>query len=1077
MQLPTDLFPWHESFETGIGVIDDQHRGLVALLNRLAHEAVAESNAAETNLVLDQLVDYAARHFSTEEAIWREHLADTPDEVLHRESHAHFLAEIDRLRTAHQASAPVDWARDTITFLARWLIAHILESDQRMAFAVQARLERLPSDLARVRAQERMHHSTQVMVETILELYGRHASAALQLKQELTAHQHAKAALKRQQAYRSLIMRLGMSFINLPGEALDAAIRDALAEMSAFFHADRAYVFRYDLAAQTASNTHEWCAPGIEPMITELQGLPLALNPEFMEAHLRGEPFVVPDVEALADGPMKTLFKGQNIRSLLTTPLLDGEACLGFVGFDSVHDWRDYGQDERKALELFANLLTSIAQRVAVATALREKTAALGVAHDRMVNILDGTNAALYVADMKTYEVLFINSHARELLGDIVGKTCWKAIQGKNDGPCDFCNNPQLLHADGTPGPNVVWEHYNPVLERWYQLHDQAIPWDDGRMVRLEIALDVTERKQLEQSLRDSEARYRQLFEQSRDALLIVAPPDWRIVAGNPAVVKLFGAQSLEELLSTTPSDLFPPSQPDGGISRDRVAELIKTTLRDGSWFGEWAYRQLDGSDIICTLLLTRTELSGQTVIQGTIRDITLQKAQQRQLERIAHYDPLTGLPNRALLADRMQQAMAQANRRGTTIAIAYLDLDGFKAVNDRHGHDAGDRLLVVAANRMRQALRETDTLARLGGDEFVAVLADLPTSEACIPTLTRLLDAASKETQDGGFLLRVSASLGVTFYPQSETIDADQLLRQADQAMYQAKLSGKNRYHLFDVARDQAVRGHHESMARLSRALQEREFVLHYQPQINMRSGAVVGFEALIRWQHPDGSLRSPADFLPLIEGHPLELELGAWVIDTALRQMQTWRDNGLDMPVSVNIAAGQLQSPGFVQGLSELLGRYPRLPANCLQLEILESSALQDLELITQVMSECRSLGLTFAIDDFGTGYSSLTYLKRLPAGTLKIDRSFVRDMLIDPDDHAILEGVLGLAHAFDREAVAEGVEHIEQGEALLDMGYELAQGFGIGRPMPAAEIAEWVSNWRCPEAWLRRVTTKSQ
>ncbi|HRQ55915.1 MAG TPA: EAL domain-containing protein [Azoarcus taiwanensis] len=1074
MQLPTDLFPWHESFDTGIAVIDVQHRRLVALLNRLAYSVVAEPDPRETEIVLQELVASTAEHFSTEEAIWHEHFGGTHEEALHCKGHAEFLVEVERLQLAHCSPTDHDPARDAVTFLARWLMAHILEADRRMAFEIQARRAGLPEELASVRAQEMMRHSTQIMVDTILELYGRHAVTTLQLKQELLAHRSARDTLKRQDAYRALILRLGMSFINLPGEALGAAIQGALAEMSEFFDADRAYVFHYDLSAKTASNIHEWCAPGVVAMIDELQQIPS--DPLWSEKHLHGMCFVVLDVETLPE-PSRAHFQSQQIRSLLTAPLMDGDTCLGFVGFDSVRERRAFGQDEREALALFANLLTSVSQRLAVAASLHEKTKALALAHNRMLSILDGTNASLYVADMETYEVLFINSHGRELLGDIVGKTCWKAIQGKNDGPCDFCTNAQLLQADGTPGPTIVWEHYNPMLKRWYQLHDQAIPWDDGRLVRLEIALDVTEQKRLEQSARDSEARYRQLFEQSRDALLIVAPPSWRIIAGNPAVVKLFGAQSLEELLSTTPSDLFPPSQPDGGISRDRVAELIKTTLRDGSWFGEWAYRRLDGSDIICTLLLTRTELSGQTVIQGTIRDITLQKAQQRQLERIAHYDPLTGLPNRALLADRMQQAMAQANRRGTTLAIAYLDLDGFKAVNDRHGHDAGDRLLVVAANRMRQALRETDTLARLGGDEFVAVLADLPTSEACIPTLTRLLDAASKETQDGGFLLRVSASLGVTFYPQSEAIDADQLLRQADQAMYQAKLSGKNRYHLFDVARDQAVRGHHESIARLSRALQEREFVLHYQPQVNMRSGAVVGFEALIRWQHPDGSLRSPADFLPLIEGHPLELELGAWVIDTALRQMQTWRDNGLDMPVSVNIAAGQLQSPGFVQSLSALLGRYPRLPAECLQLEILESSALQDLELITQVMSDCRSLGLAFAIDDFGTGYSSLTYLKRLPAGTLKIDRSFVRDMLIDPDDHAILEGVLGLAHAFDLEAVAEGVEHIEQGEALLDMGCELAQGFGIGRPMPAAEIAEWVSNWRCPEAWLRRVTTKSQ
>jgi diguanylate cyclase (GGDEF)-like protein/PAS domain S-box-containing protein len=920
-------------------------------------------------------------------------------------------------------------------------------------------------------ASEELRQNTQDLVDIISDLYDRQARAAVQLNRELAEHQRAESALSRQREYREFILQLAMSFINLPVERMDNAVEEALARMSAFFHADRAYVFRYDFDTQTADNTHEWCAPGVEPMIAELQGLPLTLYPQWLEAHLRREPFVIPDVAKLTDEPIKGLLQSQNIRSLLTTPLMDGEVCLGFAGFDSVREWRDYGRDERETLELFANLLTSISQRVQVATTLRDKTKALALAHDRLVNILDGTNAGVYVADMQTHEVLFVNALSRKLLGDVVGKTCWKTIQGKSDGPCSFCTNPRLVGADGTPAPPVVWEHYNPVLDRWFQLHDQAIPWDDGRLVRLEIALDVTDQKQLEQSLRDSEERYRQLFEQSRDALMIVAPPQWRLIAGNPAMVELFGAQDLDELLTLKPGDLSPPTQPDGTPSDKRAVELLDITLRKGSWLGEWVHRRRDGRDITCTVLLNRTEIKGQTVIQGTVRDITLQKAQQRQLERIAHYDPLTGLPNRSLLADRMLQAMAQANRRGTTLAIAYLDLDGFKAVNDRHGHDAGDRLLMAGANRMRQALRETDTLARLGGDEFVAVLADLPAPEACLPTLTRLLDAASKEMLDKGFSLRVSASLGVTFYPQAEPIDADQLLRQADQAMYQAKLSGKNRYHLFDIERDQAARGHHENLARITRALRDREFVLHYQPKVNMRSGKVIGLEALVRWNHPEHGILPPGDFLPLIEGHPLEVELGAWVIDAALSQIHAWREGGLHLPLSVNIGALQIQSPDFVRQLSELLKQHPKVPAQDLELEILESSALQDLELVTQIIADCRSLGVGFAIDDFGTGYSSLTYLKRLPAGTLKIDRSFVRDMLVDADDLAILKGVLGLAQAFRRLAIAEGVESIEQGEALLDLGCELAQGYCIARPMPAEQVPLWATNWRTPASWLNR------
>ncbi|MDZ7657510.1 MAG: EAL domain-containing protein [Sulfurimicrobium sp.] len=449
--------------------------------------------------------------------------------------------------------------------------------------------------------------------------------------------------------------------------------------------------------------------------------------------------------------------------------------------------------------------------------------------------------------------------------------------------------------------------------------------------------------------------------------------------------------------------------------------------------------------------------------------DITVLKEHQLQLEHIAHYDILTGLPNRVLLADRLHQAMAQTQRRGDKLAVAYLDLDGFKAINDRHGHDVGDQLLKTVAARMKQVLREGDTLARLGGDEFVAVLNDLADAEASVPMLTRLLDAVAEPIQAGSLAPQVSASLGVTFYPQMEEADADQLLRQADQAMYQAKLAGKNRYHVFDAEQDRSVRGHHESLERIKRALIAREFVLYYQPKVNMRTGAVIGAEALIRWQHPEKGLLPPGVFLPVIEDHPLAVEIGEWVIDTALAQMETWRGVGLDIPVSVNVCARHLQQADFVERLHCLLAAYPELKPSSLELEVLETSALQDIALVSRVISACREIGVRFALDDFGTGYASLTYLKHLPAEVLKIDQSFIHGMLDDPEDLAILVGVLGLANAFRRQPIAEGVETLAHGEMLLQLGCELAQGYGISRPMPASAMPEWAAAWRPEPRWV--------
>lgn len=403
--------------------------------------------------------------------------------------------------------------------------------------------------------------------------------------------------------------------------------------------------------------------------------------------------------------------------------------------------------------------------------------------------------------------------------------------------------------------------------------------------------------------------------------------------------------------------------------------------------------------------------------------DITRQKDNEQQLRHIAHFDPLTGLPNRVLLADRLEQAIVRVRRSGLPLALAYIDLDGFKSVNDVHGHDVGDQLLVTLAARMKDCLREGDTVARLGGDEFVAVLADLSNQSTAKDLIDRLLSVIAQPVKVDGVVVQVSGSIGISHYPQSDDVDPDQLLRQADQAMYQAKVAGKNRYHIFDTARDASLRGQHEHLERIREGLIKNEFVLHYQPKVNMRSGEVIGAEALIRWQHPDQGLLAPVEFLPPIAQHPLEVELGRWVIDTALTQIAAWQDAGVDLPVSVNISGFHLQQAGFLDELRALLAAHPNVPRGYLELEVLESSALEDIALVSAVIDASATLGVSFALDDFGTGYSSLTYLKRLPAQVLKIDQSFVRDMLQDSDDLAILEGILGLATAFRRRAIAEG------------------------------------------------------
>ena len=594
---------------------------------------------------------------------------------------------------------------------------------------------------------------------------------------------------------------------------------------------------------------------------------------------------------------------------------------------------------------------------------------------------------------------------------------------------------------------------------RWLETH--AVPMQNhGETVQLAITRDITERKLAEEQLKLAAS----VFTHAREGIMITSA-DGAIMDVNDAFTRITGYRR-DEVLGQKPSLLS-----SGRQGHAFYAGMWSDLKAKGHWYGEVWNRRKSG-EVYAEMQTISAVCNAQGQVQQYVAlfsDITALKEHAQQLEHMAHYDALTGLPNRVLLGDRLRQGMTQAQRRGQKLAVAYLDLDGFKAINDQYGHAAGDQLLMSVATRMREALRDGDTLARLGGDEFVAVLVDLSDVAACAPLLTRLLAAAAEPVHLGDLVLQVSASLGVTFYPQAEEADADQLLRQADQAMYQAKLAGKNRYHLFDAAQDRSLRGHHESLARIRQALAEREFVLYYQPKVNLRTGAVVGAEALIRWQHPEQGLLSPALFLPVIEDDPLAIAVGEWVIDTALTQMTRWQAQGLDMPVSVNIGARQLQQPNFVARLRTLLAAHPGVKPSGLELEVLETSALEDLAQVAQVIEACRDMGVMFALDDFGTGYSSLTYLKRLRVTLLKIDQSFVRDMLDDPDDLAILQGVIGLARAFRRQVIAEGVETVAHGTLLLQLGCELAQGYGIARPMPADELPAWAASWRPDPAWL--------
>ena len=555
------------------------------------------------------------------------------------------------------------------------------------------------------------------------------------------------------------------------------------------------------------------------------------------------------------------------------------------------------------------------------------------------------------------------------------------------------------------------------------------------------------------------------LFQHLHEGLLIT-DADLRALDVNPAYSQILGVPR-EEVLGTVPSLLRPaPADP---LARQQRAAMWAGLRDQGSWRGELLEQRRDGQ--ACTLQATISTVLGPAKDLRyhvlVISDITQQQKQREQLERQAHFDELTRLPNRAHLSELLDDAMRAADRDGYLLVVCYLDLDRFKPVNDRFGHAAGDRLLIELAGRLRSTLRSrehwTDSAARLGGDEFVLLLRAGTLEEARL-AVERVLRVVSQPyvvdpAQDP---VQVTSSMGATVYPIDRS-DAETLLRHADHAMYGAKQSGRNGYLFFDPEHRRRTEERALAIGRIQEALDQQELILYYQPKVDMRSGKVHGFEALLRWDHPTQGMVAPLQFLPLIENTGLSSRIGDWVIAQALDHLATWRRDGLDFSVSVNVSARHLQEPDFAQRLSELLARHDEPLASYLEIEILETAAHADIPATSALLARCRNLGVRFALDDFGTGYSTLTYLKQLPVDVLKIDRSFVHHMLDDAQDRAIVEGVIGLAGTFGCVVVAEGVESPAQARTLLDLGCTIGQGTGIAAPMPSSQVATWVRDYR--------------
>lgn len=596
----------------------------------------------------------------------------------------------------------------------------------------------------------------------------------------------------------------------------------------------------------------------------------------------------------------------------------------------------------------------------------------------------------------------------------------------------------RIRRADG----QIAW-----VLERGVGIrnsHGQPA-WIEGYIQ------DISERMAVDEMMREAVRRYESLFENATEGIFQTTP-EGRYLSANPALARIYGHTTPDALIShlhDIEHQLY--------VQPERRAEFVRLMQEQGTVrnFESQVYTR-DGSIIWISenARVVRHADGSVQFYEGTVVDITERREHEAALEYQAHHDSLTGLPNRALLPDRIEQAIAQAGRSGKQVAVVFVDLDHFKLINDSLGHHVGDRLLLEVASRLKTCVRGNDTVVRQGGDEFVLVLAEQQGEDDILAVVSRLLDAVSQPWTDNGQEYGLSCSIGVSCFPQDGD-ESGALLRSADAAMYQAKASGRSTYHFYTPELNQAVSERLELENSLRHALEREEFRVYYQPRIDVASSRIVGAEALIRWDCPGKGIVPPDSFISIAEETGLIIPIGQWILREACRQNSAWRRAGLPpIAVSVNLSPIQFRYTGLVDSVAAALTE-AGLDPKSLELEVTESFVMHDAERINVAMQSLKALGVDIAVDDFGTGYSSLSYLKRFPVDRLKVDKSFVRDIDSDPDDAAIVRAIITLGHALNLRVVAEGVETAAHLDYLKLHGCDEVQGYYFSRPVPASQL----------------------
>ncbi len=608
-------------------------------------------------------------------------------------------------------------------------------------------------------------------------------------------------------------------------------------------------------------------------------------------------------------------------------------------------------------------------------------------------------------------------------------------------GEATFQSEARFLRADGS----VVWARLN------------AATMGDGRQVRghVQTVEDISERKAAEDALFEEKERAQVTLNSIGDAVLTTN------LAGDVTYLNQVAEQmtgwSREEAVGRQLSEVFrivdgvtreaTPNPAQRAISENRTVGLAADSILLRGDGGESAIE-----DSAAPIHNRDGQVAGAVIV---FHDVSESRAIAQKMAYLAQHDFLTGLPNRALLTERLSRAIGQARRHDKRVGLLFVDLDYFKHINDSLGHALGDLLLQRVAERLIACVRDTDTVCRQGGDEFVILLAEIEQATDAAPIADKLLAAVAESCLIAGHELHVSLSVGISIFPDDGQ-DADTVMKNADTAMYHAKANGRNNYQFFTPEMNIFAVQRLFVEGNLRRALRQGEFLLYYQPKVDIASGLMIGSEALIRWQDPEHGLLHPRQFVPIAEESGLIVPIGCWVLREACRQVRAWQDSGLlVVPVSVNISAVEFRHRGFLEGVAKILKETGMLPSY-LELEVTESVLMTDAESSAEVLASLKAMGMQLAIDDFGTGYSSLSYLKRFPIDTLKIDQSFVHDIASDHDDASLVRAMISMGKNLKQRVVAEGVETEAQLAFLRELKCDEGQGFLFGRPLPAAEFA---------------------